>query len=154
MKKLLLSPLYAVLFVSGGLLTSCGTGSPATQAPTTPAAQAQAAEDSVMARHDRLMGQSEQVVELAAKLQASAHPPRPLLAKLQAADQAMMTWMHQYQAPDSTAPAPQRLAYLRDQQQQLAAIEKQLTTALDSAKAAVGRVPATAAAAPTPATGQ
>ncbi|MVN77334.1 hypothetical protein GO988_13445 [Hymenobacter sp. HMF4947] len=154
MKKMLLLPLCAALFASAATLTSCGNGGTTAQAPTTPAAQAKAAEDSVMARHDRLMGQSEQVVELAAKLQATPRPPRPLLAKLQAADQAMMTWMHQYQAPDSAAPAPQRLAYLQDQQQQLAAIEKQLTSALDSAKAAVGRMPAAATAAPTPAPGQ
>ena len=142
MKKLLHWPLCAALLVSGGLLAGCGNAGPANQPPATPAAQAQAAEDSVLARHERLMGQSEQVVELAAKLQATPHPPRPLLARLQAADQAMMDWMHQYQAPDSAAPAPQRLAYLQDQQRRLTAVEQQLASALDSANATLRRAPA------------
>ena len=71
---------------------------------------------------------------------------------MQAADRAMMTWMHQYHAPDSLAPAPQRLAYLQDQQKQLGAIETQLKTALDSAQTTLRRATQPAAApAPTPA---
>ena len=84
----------------------------------------------------------------AAKVPASA----PIQAKMQAADRAMMTWMHQYQAPDSTAPAPQRLAYLQDQQKQLSGIEQQLRAVLDSAQATLGRATAPKATAPAAAT--
>ncbi|NML64016.1 hypothetical protein HHL22_02245 [Hymenobacter sp. RP-2-7] len=141
MKKLLPLPLCAAL-----LLASCNGPAATTAAPTTPEAQAKAAQDSLMAHHDRLMGQADRLIALAARLQASPTPPRPLLARMQAADNAMMSWMHQYSPPDSAAPAPQRLTYLQTQQRQLAGIEQQLTAALDSATAVARQLPADSAA--------
>lgn len=146
MKYLLPLPLCAALLLAG-----CNGPAATTAAPATPEAQAKAAQDSLLAHHDRLMGQADRLIALAARLQASPKPPRPLLARMQAADNAMMSWMHQYSPPDSTAPVAQRLSYLQTQQRQLAGVEKQLGGALDSATAVAGQLPAdSAATAPTP----
>lgn len=160
MKKLLLSPLGAAFgLLSLGVLPGCGSQTTTADAPaaaaTTPAAQAHALEDSLMNHHELAMQQTEQLFALKAQLTAAKVPASaPIQAKMQAADRAMMTWMHQYQAPDSTAPAPQRLAYLQDQKKQLSGIEQQLKTALDSAQATLGRATAPKAAAPAPAATQ
>lgn len=146
MKQLLLLPLCAAL------LAGCnGSPSATTAAPATPEAQAQAAQDSLMARHDRLMGQTEQLIALAARLNQQPKPPRPLLARMQAADNAMMGWMHQYSPPDSAAPVQQRLTYLRNQQHQLAAVEQRVSSVLDSAQTLAKQLPADSSATqPTP----
>ncbi|MGI4832516.1 MAG: hypothetical protein ACRYFK_03545 [Janthinobacterium lividum] len=141
MKKLLLLPLCAALLLAG-----CNGPAATTDAPATPEARAKAAQDSLMAHHDRLMGQADRLIALAARLQAASRPPRPLLARMQAADNAMMSWMHQYSPPDSAAPAPQRLTYLQTQQRQLTGVEKQLAAALDSATALAGQLPLDSAA--------
>lgn len=147
-------PLRAALLLAlSAALPGCGGAGPAS-APTaaTPAAQAQALEDTLMAHHDRAMNQTEQLFELKARLTAAkaSAATAPVLARMQAADQAMMNWMHHYQAPDSTAPAPQRLTYLQAQRQQLAGVERRLRGALDSARAALHQLPA-AGVAPVPA---
>jgi hypothetical protein len=154
MIKLPLPLRAAFSLVAFAALPSCG-GAGTTSAPTaatTPAAQAQALEDTLMAHHDRAMSQTEQLFELKAKLTAAKAPAAtaPVIAKMQAADQAMMNWMHHYQAPDSTAPASQRLTYLKEQQQQLAGVERRLRGALDSANATLHQLPA-AAVTPVPA---
>lgn len=146
MKNLLPLPLCAAL-----LLAACNGPAPTTEAPATPEAQAAATQDSLMAHHDRLMGQTEQLIALAARLNAQPNPPRPLLARMQAADNAMMAWMHQYSPPDSAAPVQQRLTYLQSQQRQLATVEQRVTSVLDSAAVLARQLPADAAAAPTPA---
>ena len=144
----------AVLLASLAALPSCGgAGTSSTPTAATPAAQAQALEDTLMAHHDRAMTQTEQLFELKAKLTAAKVPATataPVIAKMQAADQAMMNWMHHYQVPDSTAPASQRLTYLQDQQRQLAGIERRLRGAIDSANATLHQLPA-AGVMPTPA---
>ena len=154
MNNLSLSLRAALLLASIIALPGCG-GADTTSAPAaaTPAAQAQALEDTLMAHHDRAMTQTEQLFELKAKLTAGKLPAAtttPIVAKMQAADQAMMNWMHHYQAPDSTAPAAQRLPYLQDQQRQLAGVERRLRGAIDSATATLHQVPA--AGVTTPAT--
>jgi hypothetical protein len=155
MMKLSLPLRAACSLVAFAALPSCG-GAGTTSAPTvatTPAAQAQALEDTLMAHHDRAMAQTEQLFELKAKLTAAKAPAAtaPVVAKMQAAEQGMMNWMHHYQAPDSTAPASQRLTYLKEQQQQLAGVERRLRGALDSANATLHQLPA-AGVTPAPAT--
>ncbi len=142
--------LLASLSLSVTLLGCGGAGTSSAPTATTPAAQAQALEDTLMAHHDRAMNQTEQLFELKAKLTAAKAPAAtaPVLAKMQAADQAMMNWMHHYQAPDSTAPAPQRLTYLQAQRQQLAGIEQRLRGAIDSANATLHQLPAPAVTTP------
>jgi hypothetical protein len=154
MKKMPL-PLRAALLLSSlslsAALTGCGgVGTSSDPTATAPATQAQALEDTLMAHHDRAMTQTEQLFELKAKLTAAKAPAAtaPVIAKMQAADQAMMNWMHHYQAPDSTAPASQRLTYLQNQQQQLAGIERRLRGAIDSANAALHQLPAPAVTTP------
>jgi len=157
MKKMLLLPLGAAFGLLSLALPGCGTDSKTatTTEGASPAAQARALEDSLMSHHDLAMQQTEQLFALKAQLTAAKVPASaPIQAKMQAADHAMMTWMHQYQAPDSTSPAPQRLAYLQDQQKQLAGVEQQLRAVLDSAQATLGRARAPKAAAPAPATTQ
>ena len=142
MKKLLLLPLGAAFGLLSLGLPGCGSDSKttATAETTDLTAQAHALEDTLMARHDVAMGQTEQLFALRAQLSAAKVPAgAPVLARMQTADRAMMTWMHGYHAPDSTAPAPQRLAYLKDQQQQLGGIEQQLRVAIDSAQATLRR---------------
>ena len=96
-----------------------------------------------MARHDSLMAQTGQLFELKAKItQAKVANAAPYLRGLQAADNAMMSWMHQYQAPDSTMPEAQRLAYFQQQQQILSAVDKQQRGAIDSATALLKQQPA------------
>jgi hypothetical protein len=151
MKKLLLLPLGAAFgLLSLGVLPGCSNGDkPATAEGASPAVQAHALEDSLMSHHELAMQQTEQLFALKAQLTAAKVPASaPIQAKMQAADRAMMTWMHQYQAPDSTAPAPQRLSYLQDQQKQLTAIEQELRVVLDSAQATLGRATTPKAAAP------
>ena len=141
MKKLLLLPLAAA-FGLLSLLPGCGSGSPttATADAASPATQARALEDTLMSRHDVAMGQTEQLFALKAQLMAAKVPAgAPVLVSMQAADRAMLDWMHNYHAPDSTAPAPQRVAYLQNQQQQLSGIEQQLRVAIDSAQATLRR---------------
>lgn len=142
MKKLLLLPLCAALLLAG-----CNGPTTTTEAPATPEAQVAATQDSLMHHHDRLMGQTEQLIALAARLNQQSSPPRPLLARINSANNAMMDWMHQYAAPDSTAPVQQRLSYLQGQQRQLATVEKQVTAVLDSAALAARQLPTDSAAA-------
>ena len=146
MKKLLPLPLCAALLLAG-----CNSPTATTETPATPEAQVQVAQDSLMHRHDRLMNQTEQLIALAARLNAQPKPPRPLLSRMQAADNAMMNWMHQYSPPDSAAPVQQRLSYLQNQQHQLAQVEQQVKSVLDSAALAARQLPADAAT-PAPAT--
>lgn len=140
MKKLLFLPLLA----ASALLSLPGCDPKTAPAEVlSPEAQTKALGDTLMAHHELAMGQAEQLIALAATLQQQPKPARPLLARIQAADNAMMTWMHQSQehAPDSAAPATQRLAYLQDQQRQLSAIEQQLKVTIDSAQATLRRMP-------------
>jgi hypothetical protein len=105
----------------------------------------------LMARHDSLMVQEDQLFALKAKIKA-AHSPAagPYLRGLAAADAAMFGWMHQYHAPDSTVAPADRLAYFRQQQQVLAGVRQQFRATIDSATLFIKSLPAASPAAPTP----
>ena len=125
--------------LAGLLGLSVAACQPATQqAAADPVA---AAETSLLDRHDTLMVRTGRLYQLRQQLAApalKADPRTPAtLHGLLAADAAMMGWMHQYQRPDTTLPAAQRLAYFQAQSQQLTAIEKQLRGTIDSATALV-----------------
>ncbi|WP_310391260.1 hypothetical protein [Hymenobacter sp.] len=101
-----------------------------------------AAEIAVMARHDSLMAQTDQLFSLKAKINATHSPAAgPYLRGLAAADAAMMDWMHQYQAPDTTAAPAARLAYFRQQQQVLARVKLQYRATIDSATLFISQHP-------------
>ena len=110
-------------------------------------APATAAQMALMARHDSLMAQMDQLFALKAKI-AAAHAPAagPYLRGLAAADAAMMGWMHQYRAPDTTAAPAARLAYFRQQQQVLAGVSRQFRATMDSASLFIKQRPAPSAA--------
>jgi hypothetical protein len=95
---------------------------------------ATAAEIALMSKHDSLMAQTDQVLGLKSKLSGyHTEAAAPYIRGLQAADNAMMGWMHQYKAPDSTATAEARLAYFRQQQGMLKAVQGRFRSSLDSA---------------------
>lgn len=95
---------------------------------------ASAAQMAVMASHDSLMYQTDELMARKGKL-AGYHTAAaaPYIHGLTAADNAMMAWMHQYKAPDSTATPAGRLAYFQQQQQQLAVVRRLFRSSLDSA---------------------
>ncbi|MBF9237361.1 hypothetical protein I2I05_08115 [Hymenobacter sp. BT683] len=112
---------------------------------------ATAAEMAVMARHDSLMAKMDQLYSLKAKINAAKAPASgPYLRGLAAADAAMMDWMHQYRAPDSTATPSARLAYFQQQQQVLAGVSRQFRATIDSATLFIQQLPAAPASAATP----
>ena len=95
---------------------------------------ASAAEIALMATHDSLMFRTDELMSLKGKL-AGFHSKAsaPYIHGLAAADNAMMAWMHQYQAPASTATPAARLAYFQRQQQVLAGVRRLFRSSLDSA---------------------
>jgi hypothetical protein len=106
---------------------------------------ASAAEMALMARHDSLMAQMDQLFQLKAKINATKSPAAgPYLRGLAAADEAMMRWMRQYKAPDTTAAPAARLAYFQQQQQVLAGVRQQFRATIDSASLFIKQHPAAA----------
>ena len=125
---------------------ACSSRSEKVIAEGRPPSPATAAEMAVMARHDSLMAQTDQLFSLKAEV-AAAHSPAaaPYLRGLAAADAAMMDWMHQYRAPDSTAAAATRLAYFQQQQQVLRNVSRQYRATMDSAALFISQQRATTA---------
>ena len=108
---------------------------------------ATAAEMALMARHDSLMAKEDQLFVLKAKVVATHLPTAgPYLRGLAAADAAMMSWMHQYRAPDTTATPAARVAYFQQQQQVLAGVSQQFRATMDSAALFISQHPAKPAA--------
>ena len=141
-----LRKIQPVLVAAAVVLTAC-TASPdkpiAEQGPASPVA---AAEMALMARHDSLMAQTDQLYSLKAQVSA-AHSPTsaPYVHGLLAADAAMMDWMHKYHKPDSTTAPAARLAYFRQQQEVLANVHRQYRATMDSAALFIGQHPTPAA---------
>jgi len=134
--------LRGALVAFGVLLAACASPDKpiAEQGPPTPAA---AAEMAVMARHDSLMAQTDQLYSLKAQISATHSPAAaPFVRGLLAADAAMMDWMHRYKAPDSTATPAARLAYFEQQQQVLAGVRRQYRATMDSASLFISQHPA------------
>ena len=95
---------------------------------------ASAAEMALMATHDSLMFQTDELMARKGKLAGyPSEASTPYIHGLAAADNAMMAWMHQYKAPDSTATPAARLAYFQQQQQVLAGVRRLFRSSLDSA---------------------
>lgn len=99
-----------------------------------PASEVSAAEMTLLNQHDTLMARTPKLYEFKAKLSGyHTEAAAPYIHGLLAADAAMMAWMHQYKAPDTTAAPATRLAYFQQQQQVLDAVSRQYTSTLDSA---------------------
>ncbi|MBD2768110.1 hypothetical protein IC235_09430 [Hymenobacter sp. BT664] len=137
MKFPLTNALRAALLAGAATLAAC----PAPAPPRQPS-PAQAAQRALMARHDSLMARMDQLYALKAKISA-AHAPAagPYLRGLVAADAAMMHWMHQYHAPDTTGAPAARLAYFQQQQQVLAEVSRQFQATIDSATLFLQQLP-------------
>ncbi|OGX91745.1 hypothetical protein [Hymenobacter coccineus] len=138
------APHLLVALAAAASLAAC---SPTTTAADSPAASARAAENLLMDRHDSVMAQTGHLFELRQQI-STAKPANsgPYVHGLQAADNAMMAWMHGYHAPDTaTTPAPARLAYIQQQQTKLEAVEKQMRGTIDSAAALLKQAPGTPA---------
>lgn len=100
--------------------------------------QAEAAEKTVLTRHDELMARMDQLYELRQQLQPAASPDTAVTGRrrrsLLAAAAAMMSWMHQYHRPSDSVAAPQRLAYFKEQQQFIDSVGHLMETSIDSAR--------------------
>ncbi|SNC61596.1 hypothetical protein SAMN06265337_0500 [Hymenobacter gelipurpurascens] len=100
--------------------------------------KAEAAEKAVLARHDELMAQMDQLYDLRQQLQKT--PPADTAATsrqrqaLLAADAGMMDWMHQYRRPADTATVARRLTYYAAQQQRIDSVGRLFRSSLDSAR--------------------
>ncbi|OGX81244.1 hypothetical protein [Hymenobacter glacialis] len=133
---------WALVAATGLLLAACASPDKpiAEQGPPSPAS---AAEMAVMARHDSLMAKMDELYRLKGLItKAKAPGAGPYFRGLAAADAAMMGWMHQYRAPDSTATPAARLAYFQQQQQLLATVSQQFRATIDSASLFINRQPA------------
>lgn len=125
------------------LLAACSSPSQPISEGATPS-PASAAEMALMASHDSLMFQTDELMTLKGKLSGyHSEAPAPYIHGLAAADNAMMAWMHQYKAPDSTATPAARLAYFQEQQQVLAGVRRRFRSSLDSATKFQAQHPAT-----------
>lgn len=106
------------------------------------AQQAAAAEKAVLARHDELMAQLDQLYELRQQLQQT--PPADTVAAgrqrraLLGAENGMMFWMHRYRRPADTVAVAQRLRYFAAQQQRIDSVGRLFQTSQDSARLVLG----------------
>lgn len=110
-----------------------------------------AAEMALMSKHDSLMAQTDQLYKLKGKLSGyHTEAAAPYIHGLEAADAAMMSWMHQYKASDSTATPEARLKYFQEQQQVLNSVQRQYRSSLDSAARFTTQHPPAGEVQPTP----
>jgi hypothetical protein len=114
-----------------GALSACNS-------QPTPARTAELAEKAMLASHDTLMGRMDELYDLRQKLQAAPGLDSAAVGhhrrKLQAADAAMMDWMHHYHRPADTVAVPRKLAYFAAQQRQIDSVAQLMTLSLDSAR--------------------
>jgi predicted house-cleaning NTP pyrophosphatase (Maf/HAM1 superfamily) len=114
--------------------------------------KAEAAEKAVLARHDELMAQMDQLTVLRQQLQktpgldtvAAGRQRRALLA----ADAAMMDWMHRYRKPADTVTVARRLQYFSAQQHTMDSVATLFRTSQDSARLLLKAANATATTSP------
>ena len=151
MKTFCKTSLPAALAASLALLAACSSPNKPTTENGAPS-PASAAEMALMSKHDSLMAQTDQLMKLKGKLSGyHTEAAAPYIHGLQAADNAMMSWMHQYKASDSTATPEARLAYFEQQQQLLKGVQGQFRSSLDSATRFITQHPPAGEVPPTPA---
>ncbi|TPE41042.1 hypothetical protein [Pontibacter mangrovi] len=139
MKKQLL-----LLALPLALLSACQEGSSGDEEKT-------ALQDKVMAVHDEAMARMDDTHKLRRALrslqdslqtaQADTATLQPLaqeLSGLEKADEAMMAWMHQYQAPDSLEHE-QAMDYLQDQLQKIERVQTLMDSTLEAAQSTLNK---------------
>jgi hypothetical protein len=143
--KQLLSVFRRLLLLA--LLTACQPDS--TSHTTSNAVATGPTRASVMQHHDSLMSRMDALSIERQRLQqqlamldttnatgrGAARTVRRRTSALLQADAAMMDWMHRYQEPDTTRLSAHQLADFWDEEaRQLTQLDRQITTALDSAQ--------------------
>lgn len=100
--------------------------------------KAEAAEKALLARHDELMAQLDQLTSLRQQLQRAPGPDTAAAGRhrraLVAADAAMLDWMHRYREPADTVAVARRLGYFAGQQKKIDSVAVLFRTSLDSAR--------------------
>jgi len=100
--------------------------------------KAEDAEKAVLARHDELMAQMDQLTILRQQIQKTPGPDTVAAGRrrrtLLSADAAMMDWMHRYRKPADTVAVAQRLRYFASQQKKIDSVAGLFRTSLDSAR--------------------
>ena len=132
MKKLPLTrPLAAVLLFLLAVMPACSSSENDQQQET-------AAEKAVMARHDAVMGQMDQLYTARQQLTAAALPDTARAGRqrraLLGAEAAMMAWMHQYQQPADSVAHARKMRYFEQQQHKIDSVGVLITSSLDSAR--------------------
>jgi hypothetical protein len=104
--------------------------------------QAEAAEKALLARHDELMAQMDDLYAL--RQQVQQLPDTVRVARLQAAllgaEAGMMFWMHHYRRPADTTAVTRRLAYYAAQQQRIDSVGQLFRSSQDSARQAASSI--------------
>ncbi|SNR58427.1 hypothetical protein SAMN06269173_104119 [Hymenobacter mucosus] len=136
--RLLFLPLAAVLLAS--TLPGCLSLQSEEQ-------KAEAAEKALLARHDELMAQMDQVYALRQQLQKTPGADTVAAGRhrraLVAANAGMLDWMHQYRKPADSVTVDRRLAYYAAQQQRIDSVGHLFRTSLDSARRLLEAAPST-----------
>jgi hypothetical protein len=98
----------------------------------------EAAEKAMLAKHDELMAQMDQLTVLRQQLQKAPTPDTVAAGRqrraLLAADAAMMNWMHRYRKPADTVAVARRLDYYAGQQKKIDSVAGLFRTSIDSAR--------------------
>ena len=96
--------------------------------------------DKVISMHDTVMGKSEKIMKNSLALDSfiktkadttKIHTATILKSKLKMADEAMMTWMHQFNPDFTGKPHTEVMVYLTTQQKQLHRIDSLLNLAIN-----------------------
>ena len=100
--------------------------------------KAEAAEKAVLAKHDALMADLDQLVTLRQQLQSGPGPDTVAAGRqrraLLAANAAMLDWMHRYRKPTDTVAVARRLRYFAGQQEKIDSVAILFRTSIDSAR--------------------
>lgn len=100
--------------------------------------KAEAAEKAVLAKHDELMAQMDELTILRQQLQKTPGPDTTAAGRrrraLLSADAAMMDWMHRYRKPADTVAIARRLTYFAGQQKKIDSVAGLFRTSIDSAR--------------------
>ncbi len=103
--------------------------------------KAEAAEKAVLAKHDEVMAQLDQLTTLRQQLTRTPGPDTVAARRhrraLLAADAAMLDWMHRYRRPADTVAVARRLSYFAGQQKKIDSVAGLFRTSLDSARFAL-----------------
>ncbi|MCC2546361.1 hypothetical protein LJY25_07885 [Hymenobacter sp. BT175] len=105
--------------------------------------RAEAAEKAVLARHDELMLQMDQLYLLRQQLQKATAADTQLVSRrrreLLAAEAGMMDWMHQYRRPADTVAPARAITYYAAQQLRIDSVGQLMRASQDSARALLRR---------------